>query len=127
MLLEYQGPRTFRTDRTEWTQAKSRAIRILNFAQAVLETYESKVCPNLIINGHENIGVGVELKLRALLSFEDIYARVIHGESKAAFQSRHHDFVKSFSSFLSLRRDKINPSSKEVIAKTHQDVSPRLA
>ena len=126
VLLEYQGL-IYQHERTSWTLAKSRAERILNFAQAVLEIYESKVCQNLFINGHENTGLGVELKLRALLPFHDIYARPKSGENAGALYLRRHDFRDSFSSFLSRRKRKSNPSNNEVAGRTHQDVSPHLA
>ena len=126
VLLVYQGP-SHQHHLIEWSKAKSQAYKILNFAQAVLEIYESEVCQDFIINGHQDIGVGVELKLRVLLSFDDIYGRAVFEETKAALQPRRHDFGKSFSSFLSHRRDKINLSNNEVTAKTHQDVSPRSA
>ena len=125
VLLEHQSPIT-QDDRTQRSRAKSRANRILNFAQAVLEVYQNKVCQNLIINGYENIGIGVELKLRALLSFGDIYARPRKGEKADALSQRRHAFGDSFFSFVSRRKDNSNPSDDEAIARTHQDVSPRL-
>ena len=103
----------------EWSQAKSRANRIMEFAQAVLESCESEVCENLIRTEHENIGGGVELKLRALLSFDDIDGGTTSRETKAALHLPRHDFGESFSSYLSRRSDKINLSNKEVITKIH--------
>ena len=127
VLLVYQG-KSNDHHLIEWSKAKSQANKILNFAQAVLEIYESEVCQDLIRTRHENVCVGVELKLRVLLSFDDIYARATYGETNAlSIDLRRHDFGKSFSSFLSRRREKINLSNKEVIAKTHEDVSPRSA
>lgn len=127
VLLVYQG-NSHEHNLVQWSKAKSQANKILNFAQAVLEIYESEVCQDLIRTRHENIGVGVELKLRVLLSFDDIHARAIFGQATAlSIDPRRHEFGKSFSSFLSRRRDKINLSNKEVIAKAHQGVSPRSA
>ena len=126
VLLAYQG----QSDHyflVPWSRAKSEANKILNFAQAVLEIYESEVCQNLIKAGHENVGVGVELKLRTLLSFEDIYERPTSEETRAVRHPRHHDFPISFSIFLSRRKHEIDLSNKEMTARTHQDVSPRLA
>ena len=37
----------------------------MEFAQAVLESCESEVCEDMVRTEHENIDVGVELKLRA--------------------------------------------------------------
>ena len=125
VLLVYQG-HSNDYHLIKWSHAKSQANKTLNFAQAVLQIYESEVCQNLIINGHEDIGVGVELKLRALLSFDDIYGRATFEESKATYHPPHHHFGAPFHRFVSRRSHKINLSNKEAIARTHQDVSPRL-
>ena len=125
VLLTSQGPSN-QYAHVPWSQAKSRANKILNFGRAVLEIYESEACQILIETGHEDVGIGVELKLRALLSFDDIYGRATFEETKACHELRHHEFVFSFSDFLSLKRD-FNLSKEEWTARTHQDVSLRLA
>ena len=126
VLLVYQGE-PYLHKRTQWNQAKSLANEILSIAQAVLDILESEECQNSIINGHENIGIVVELKLRALLPFDYIYGRVTMEEWKAALHPPRHDLGKSFSSFRSRRKCTSNPSNKEGIARTHQDVSSHLA
>ena len=126
VLLAYQGP-SDRSYLVPWSQAKSQANKILNFAQAILEIYESEECQNLIKTGHENVGVGVEFKLRTLLSFGDIYGRPTSKEWYDGHTPRPHEFVILFSDFLSRRKREINLSKKEMTTRTHQDVSPRLA
>ena len=127
VLLAYQGPGD-RSYLVPWSQAKSQANKILNFAQAVLEIYESEECQNLIKTGHENVGVGVEFKLRTLLSFGDIYGTPTSKEWSDGHTPRPHEFVISFSDFLSRRKRETNISKrKQMTARTHQDVSPRLA
>ena len=126
VLLAYQGSSSHH-HLMPWSQAKSRANTILNFAQAVLEIYETEICQNLIKTGHENVGVGVELKLRALLSFHDIYARPAFEETKAGRFPLRHNFPSEFSDFVIRRRQETKLSKKEMTARTHQDVSPRLA
>ena len=122
VLLGYQGPSNVHYTNS-WTQAKSRALDILNFAQAVLDIYESDACQDLIKSGHENVGAAIELKLTAILHFDDIYSRVTFEMAKAPHKVDHHNFVTSLPYFVSRRKHELELSKSKSNARKNQDVS----
>ena len=125
-VLEYQG----RSDHhylLSWTKAKIRANEILDLALAVLETYDSDECRDLLVPGREGVGVGIEAKLRTLSLFNTIYSRPTYEDDKNKHSPGNHAFDILFNRFLVDRREDIKARRKTRYARTHHNVSNRSA
>ena len=125
-ILEHQG-RSDQQYLTPWTQAKARAHEILNLAEAVLDYYDSDECQDLVIPGREGVGAGIEIKLRTLSLFDNIYSRPTYEAVKINSSPLTHPFILKFNRFHIARTQKTGARSKEGYARTHQIVSNRSA
>ena len=125
-VLEYQG-RSNEHHLLPWIQAKSRANEILDLARAVLETYDSDECRDLLIPGNEGVGAGVEAKLRQLCSFNTIYCRPTYEDERGKLGPGNHKFYLLFNEFFAERRENVNAKRKADFVRTHQNVSKHSA
>ena len=121
-VLEYQD-RSDMHHLLPWTQAKSRANDILDLSRAVLESYDSDECRDLLIPGHEGVGAGVEAKLRKLCSFNTIYSRPSFENEKQKTSPGNHSFYILFNQFLTERRENTKAKRKANYIRAHQNVS----
>ena len=124
-VLEYQG-RSDEHHLLPWIQANSRANDILDLARAVLETYDSDECQDLLIPGREGVGAGVEAKLRKLCAFHTIYGRPYVDEGSLR-SPRDHDFYILFNQFINERRENTKAKRKANYVRAHQNVSKHSA
>lgn len=107
-----------------WIQARSRANELLDLAKAVLETYDSDECQDLLIPGREGVGAGIEAKLRKLLSFNTIYSRPTYENERAAQPGPgNHNFYALFNDFTAERRENTKAKRRVNYARIHQNVS----
>ena len=126
-MLEDQGKSSNEHRLLPWIQAKSRANEILDLARAVLETYDSDECRDLLVPGRESVGAGVEAKLRKLCSFNTIYSRPTYEIERGQNVPLHHSFYVLFNQFFADRRENIKAKRKAHHIKAHQNVSKHSA
>ena len=126
LLLERQG-HTNSHYHLNWTLAKSQANELLNLARAVLDTYDSDECQDLLIPGREGIGAGIEAKLTKLFSFDTIYGRRTHEDEKSHTIPGTHMFNILFNQFMAERREDAKAKRKVNYARAHQNVSKHSA
>ena len=126
-LLEHQGePRMF--EPLTWRQARSRSNEILDLATAVLETYDSDECRDLLVPGREGVDAGVEAKLRKLCSFNTIYCRPTQGdENRGNRGPGNHKFYVLLDQFFAERRENAKAKRKANYARAHPNVSKHSA
>ena len=126
-VLEHQGS-PVEYHQLRWIQAKSRANELLHLAEAVLETYDSDECRDLLIPGREGVGAGIEAKLRKLCSFNTLYCRPTYGdEARGNPGPGNHNFYILFDQFFAERRQNARAKRKVNYARAHQNVSKHSA
>ena len=126
-VLEHQG-RHDEYRNLRWIQAKSRADELLHLAEAVLETYDSDECRDLLIPGREGVGAGIEAKLRKLCSFNTLYCRSTHSdELRGNPGPGNHKFYVLLDQFFAERRENAKAKRKANHARAHQNVSKHSA
>lgn len=125
-VWEHQSPSSLENG-LQWAQAKARSNEILTFAQAVLDIYDSDESQDLLEPGRENVGAGIEAKLRTLLLFDSIFSRLTKDETRWNRTPAHHPFKWSFDAFSLAKKNRVKVDRKIRYATTHQNVSKRPA